>query len=138
MAYFRPVDSREHPVVWFINAKKARRFPSFPGCRAGKTRRLVALAFNSEEILPAARRQAGEGLRPPWVRAAESIRPSRSPLTKSRKGRTDYSSMFMMSTKPVTSKISMISGLTWVTTMLPFLFMVFWADSRTRRPAEEI
>lgn len=47
-------------------------------------------------------------------------------------------SMFRMSAKPVTSKISMIISLAWITFMVPCLFMVFWADRSTRKPAEEM
>ena len=49
-----------------------------------------------------------------------------------------YCSIVRISTKPVTSKISMISELTLQIFMLPCLFIVFWAESSTRSPAEEI
>ena len=42
-----------------------------------------------------------------------------------------------ISVKPVISKTSMIASLTPVRIISPCLFMVFWADSRTRSPAEE-
>ena len=47
-------------------------------------------------------------------------------------------SIVRMSEKPVTSKISIIVSLTWTTFISPCLFMVFWAESSTRSPAEEM
>ena len=47
-------------------------------------------------------------------------------------------SIVRMSEKPVTSKISMIVSLTWTTFISPCLFMIFWAESSTRSPAEEM
>ena len=47
-------------------------------------------------------------------------------------------SIVRMSEKPVTSKISFTSSDAFFTTMLPCLFITFWAESRTLRPAEEI
>ena len=47
-------------------------------------------------------------------------------------------SMVRMSVNPVTSKTSITSSLTWTTFMLPCLLIIFWADSSTRRPAEEM
>ncbi len=47
-------------------------------------------------------------------------------------------SMVRMSTKPVTSKTSIMVSLTWVIFMLPCLFITFWVLSSTRSPAEEM
>ena len=44
--------------------------------------------------------------------------------------------MVKISEKPVTSKISRIISLAWVTFMVPCLFMAFWADSSTASPAD--
>ena len=46
--------------------------------------------------------------------------------------------MVRMSQKPVTSKISLISELAFFTTMVPCLFIIFWAMSKMRSPAEEM
>ena len=47
-------------------------------------------------------------------------------------------SIVRISAKPVTSNTSLTTSLTFFTTMLPFWFMVFCAQRRTRSPAEEI
>ena len=46
--------------------------------------------------------------------------------------------MVRTSQKPVTSKISIMVSLTFFTTILPCELIVFWADSRIRRPADEM
>ena len=46
--------------------------------------------------------------------------------------------MVRMSEKPVISKTSIMSSQTFLITMVPFVFMTFCAERRTRRPAEEI
>ena len=47
-------------------------------------------------------------------------------------------SIVKISEKPVTSRISMMLSLTWMSFMLPWRFMVFCALSSTRSPAEEM
>ena len=47
-------------------------------------------------------------------------------------------SMVRMSAKPVISKTSITASCTPVKSILPCLFMTFWAESSTRRPAEEM
>ena len=47
-------------------------------------------------------------------------------------------SIFRISTKPVTSKISIIFSFTFLTTMFPCLFITFCAERRTRSPAEDM
>ena len=47
-------------------------------------------------------------------------------------------SMVRIPVNPVTSKISMMTSLTWTIFMLPCLFITFCAERSTRRPAEEM